>query len=207
VTFFRAGFLFLVFANLVFFAWAKGYFGARETGREPHRLNEQIAADKLRIVAAPPATAKLACRLVAGLPADEAEGFRAMLSGYGLAVEVRPEETSTSFLVFIPPQPNKATAEKKAAEVRKLGVKEFALLLDDNPDRFAVSFGLFKSEAAANALLKDLTKRGVRSARVEPREKSSSLRRATVKGPVELVDKRLPEVLAKLPDASASDCP
>ena len=54
----RLFFFLLVFANLLFFAWAQGHFGATDDNREPQRLAEQLQADKLRIVRSMPAPAK-----------------------------------------------------------------------------------------------------------------------------------------------------
>ena len=46
----RLFFFLLVFANLIFFAWAQGHFGQVDDNREPQRLASQLQADKLRIV-------------------------------------------------------------------------------------------------------------------------------------------------------------
>ena len=55
----RLFFFLLVFANLLFFAWAQGYFGRTDENREPQRLAQQLQADKLRIVRTPPSAKKL----------------------------------------------------------------------------------------------------------------------------------------------------
>ena len=54
----RLGFFLLVFANLVFFAWAQGYFGGADPNREPDRLNQQLQPEKLRLLA-PEATVEI----------------------------------------------------------------------------------------------------------------------------------------------------
>jgi hypothetical protein len=46
----RLTFFLLVFANLVFFAWAQGYFGGGDPNREPDRLVQQLQPEKLRII-------------------------------------------------------------------------------------------------------------------------------------------------------------
>jgi hypothetical protein len=219
VRFFRALFLLLVFANLGFFAWAQGYFGGQEQGREPQRLASQVAPEKLRIVAATstavtpvtptaagaPAVPPLGCRLVTGLPLSEVDAFKAEL--VGVSVEVKPAEAATSHWVHIPPQASKAAADKKAAELRALGVTDFYVVQDEGPSRNAISLGLFRSEAAASELLQNLAKRGVRSARIEVREAPRRHTQALVKGPSELLDGRLPGLVAKLPGAATTECP
>jgi hypothetical protein len=214
VSFFRAAFLLLVFANLAFFAWAKGYFGETEPGREPQRLANQLAADKLRIVPAGPADtvagpatkpAQVACRLVSGLPLAEADAFKVALAGF--SVDIKPVEAASSYWVHVPPQPNRAAAEKKAAELKALGIKDFYIVQDEGANLHALSLGLFKSEAAANEFLQGLARRGVKSARIEVREASPQQARAIVKGAADSLNQRLPPLLAKLPGASAGECP
>jgi len=223
VSFFRAAFLLLVFANLAFYAWAQGYFGETEQGREPQRLTAQLAADKLRIVTAEPAgavagamvgtvagpamkpEAQVACRLVSGLPLTEADAFKAALAG--LSVDIKPVEASSSYWVHIPPQPNKAAADKKAAELKALGIKDFYIMQDEGANFLALSLGLFKSEAAANEFLQGMAKRGVKSARIEARAATPQQARAIVKGAAESLNQRLPPLLEKLPGASVGECP
>ncbi|RLJ67903.1 SPOR domain-containing protein [Sulfurisoma sediminicola] len=210
---FRAFFLLLVLANLGFFAWTKGYLGGQESGREPQRLASQIVPEKLRIVAAAPVVtapaapspAWLACRVVTGLPLAEVEAFKAELVGFN--VEVKPAEGTTSYWVHIPPQASKAAADKKAAELRALGIKDFYIMQDEGPSLNAISLGLFKNEAAAGELLQNMIKRGVRSARIEVRQTPARHTRVLVKGPSELLDRRLPGLVAKMPGAATTECP
>ena len=210
---FRAFFLLLVLGNLGFFAWTQGYFGVQESGREPQRLASQITPEKLRIVAAAPVVAApvvappagLACRVVTGLPLSEVEAFKAEL--VGASVEVKPVDGTTSYWVHIPPQANKAAADKKATELRALGVKDFYIMQDEGSSRNAISLGLFRNEAAANELLQSLNKRGVISARIEVRATPPLHTQALVKGPSQLLDQRLPGLVAKMPGAATAECP
>ncbi|MDP2795567.1 MAG: SPOR domain-containing protein [Sulfurisoma sp.] len=212
----RAAFLLLVFANLAFFAWAQGYFGGSNPGREPQRLANQLAADNLRIVSTTPAggkgdtatkPAEGACRLVTGLPPGDVDAFKAALAGQASSVDIKPVEESSSYWVHIPPQANKAAAEKKAGELKGLGVKDFYIVPDEGATRYAISLGLFKSNDAANEFLRVLGARGVKSARIDVREAAPQPVRAIVKGSAEILNKRLPDLLAKLPGAAAVECP
>ena len=82
----------------------------------------------------------------------------------------RRTEELARWWVFMPPQPNRQSAVKKAAELKSLGVDEYFVVSDDGPYRWAISLGVFKSEDAAQARLVALHALGVRSAQVGPRE-------------------------------------
>jgi hypothetical protein len=114
----RLFFFLLVFANLLFFAWAKGYFGAADENREPQRLAGQLQADKLRVVRniQAPAAKKpdLACRIINGLNPAEAESLKAaMKSGGGEASILPPAAAAPRYLIVITDLANKAAAERR----------------------------------------------------------------------------------------------
>ena len=62
-----------------------------------------------------------------------------------------------------------AEADRKAAELRNLGVTNFYVLQGDSPLKYAISLGVFKTESGAQAMLAQLGKQGVHSARIAPR--------------------------------------
>ena len=49
----RIAFLILIVVNLALFSWGEWYRGVQEEGREPHRLAQQLAAERLRSVPPP----------------------------------------------------------------------------------------------------------------------------------------------------------
>ena len=57
----------------------------------------------------------------------------------------------------------------KAGELRGLGVTSFFIMQGDSPMKWAISLGVFKTESGAQALLAQLNKQGVHSARITPR--------------------------------------
>jgi cell division septation protein DedD len=71
--------------------------------------------------------------------------------------------------VNIPPQPSKDAADRKAAELRELGVTNFFIMQGESPLKWAISLGVFKTESGAQTLLAQLNKQGVHSARITPR--------------------------------------
>ncbi len=70
--------------------------------------------------------------------------------------------------VYIPPQANKSDADKKASELRNLGVTDY-FTVQEGPNRFAISLGVFSSEKGAQERLAELKGKGVRSAKLTPR--------------------------------------
>jgi hypothetical protein len=123
---------------------------------------------------APPApeAAPLACLEWGSFSPQDAPRAEQRLEPLALGVRLaqyRGEETA-GWWVFIPPQPNRATAQKKAAELKKLGVDDYFVVQEDGKLRWALSLGVFRTEEAARARLEALRARGVRSAQVGRRE-------------------------------------
>jgi hypothetical protein len=77
--------------------------------------------------------------------------------------------------VYIPPQGSKEGADKKAGELKQLGVTNYFIMADTPAMRWGISLGVFKTEAAAQNQLAALMKQGVRTARVAPRMSGSKL--------------------------------
>lgn len=109
-----------------------------------------------------------ACIEVGNLTLAEGKRFEARLASLTLAPTPlrRESREESSHMVWIPPPPTgKEGADKKSAELRKLGIRDF-YVLQDTPARHGISLGVFKTEDAAKAHLARLAELGVRSARV-----------------------------------------
>jgi hypothetical protein len=181
----------LLALNALLFAYSQGLLGHAGGGEhEPARLKNQINGDKLKLVpppapamaqaeapAADPAPAAqstpIACLEVGSFAAPEARRFETRLAALQLGGRMSRTTIGgtdpTSWIVHIPPQASKEAAEKKAGELKSLGVSDFFIMNDATPMKNAISLGVFKSEALAQALLASLVKQGVHSARVSPR--------------------------------------
>ena len=83
--------------------------------------------------------------------------------------QARQERDVSSWLVNIPPQGSKEAADKKAGELRNLGISNFFIMQGDSPLKWAISLGVFKTETGAQTFLAQLNKQGVRTARITPR--------------------------------------
>jgi hypothetical protein len=171
----RAVALLLVLANLALLAWSQ-YAGNGDS--EPVTLGKGLDSERLKVVRAAdlpsPKAAKAAQRCLEWGSFTLADAPRAEKALEPLALgprlaQRRGEETA-GWWVFIPSQGNRAAAQKKAAELKGLGVDDYFIVEAEGPHRFAVSLGVFRSEDAAQARLAALRDRGVRSAQVGARE-------------------------------------
>ena len=125
---------------------------------------------------APPAPAPapaFACTEIGPFNSTDARRFEARLAALDLGDRqsrqtIQAQDVS-SWLVHIPSQGSKEAADRKAAELRNLGVTNFYVLQGDSPLKYAISLGVFKTESGAQAMLAQLGKQGVHSARIAPR--------------------------------------
>lgn len=113
---------------------------------------------------------------------------------------------SAGWWVFIPPLANRAEAERKASELKRLAVPEFFIVQEAGANRLAISLGIFSTEEAANERLNELREKGVRSARVG--ERNTSPRGATLEVRISDSDFEALRLAAAqtLPAARASAC-
>lgn len=229
----KAVVFFLLFANLLFFAYSGGYFGASENpdaarvrqqvnperievvGRgEPPRQGAAIESGKQAAGSAEPAPAKAAlapetCLVWTGLPGKDADRLLALVkekfSEYRPERQVGPGEGG-SWWVFIPPLPGKAEADKKAGELKGFGIDDYFIVQDAGPNRFAISLGVFSAEAGANEHLAGLRAKGVKSARVGKRGGKAGLHRVEVRGAAERAAALQEAAAALLPGNRSEQC-
>lgn len=205
----RIGFFLLLLVNLVFFAWAQGYFGGSDENREPQRLEQQLHADKLRIVRhAAQASTKAeekACRVINGLTPANAEALQAAAATAGIETRIQPLPEPPVHLVVIGDLANKAAADKKIAELARLGVQEHSLAVLDG-GRYEVVLARFPAEAAAREFLQGLAKRGIKSARADAREQPALKVRIEARGPASPLLQQLPKLIAPHAEATIGEC-
>ena len=217
----------LVAANLVFLAWTQGYLGERASP-DAIRLQQQLEADKLRVLSrdeppgpkvpekkagkvekpekAAPVEKCLAWTALAEADTGRLDALLAdKFSGLRRERHVIPE--MSSWWVFIPPLANKAEADKKSGELKRMGAPEFFVISEAGPNRWAISLGIFSSEQAANDRLESLREKGVRSAKVGRRGATRPEQVSfEVTGPEPMVDAARDAVAAQLPDAKVAAC-
>ncbi|WP_426078516.1 SPOR domain-containing protein [Janthinobacterium sp. PSPC3-1] len=189
--------------NLLVLAIGQGYLGSfRTETREPARLKNQLHAEKITLLtqaqatapaeAATPAAATtapvpvpapaaapqvFACTEVGNFVLADARKFEARLEPLELGERQSRRNVAgqdiSSYMVFIPPQGSKEGADRKAGELKQLGVTNYFIMGEGSPQRWGISLGVFKSETSAQSHLASLQKQGVHSARVAPRYSSS----------------------------------
>ncbi len=128
-------------------------------------------------VAATPASS---CVAWSGLSEANADAITRRLRRSGADPERSRIETPNSWWVRVPPQGSRTQAERRVEELRTLGVKDTFIVQEPGPTQFAVSLGVFKTEARARVLLNQLRNQGVRNAGVEPRMSTSYRIQATL---------------------------
>ena len=205
----RIGFFLLVLVNLGFFAWSQGYLGGSDDNREPQRLEQQLHADKLRIVrqaAQPSAKAEeKACRIINGLTPANADALQAAAVTAGIETRGQPLAEPPLHLVTIGDLANKATADKKIAELARLGIQEHNLVALDG-GRYEIVLARFPAEAAAREFLQGMTKRGIKSARVDARQQPALKVRIETRGAASTLLQQLPKLIAPYADATIGEC-
>lgn len=191
--------------NAILFAYGQGYLGKVSGGeREPMRMKNQLNADKLKLVMSASVTSSAAASAFVSVAANAASGASANAKPAGAAcfeignfggAEARrfearlvplalgkrmqtielPGAAVTSHIVYIPSPGSKEAAETKAAELKALGVTNYFIMSDSVQMKWAISLGVFKSEAAAQTLMTALAKRGVSGAKISPRAAAGKL--------------------------------
>jgi cell division septation protein DedD len=159
-----------------------------------------------------PGQKALACLDVGSFGGGDARRFEARLAALGLADRIPAGRQSvqsqdvSSWLVHIPPQPNKEAAERKAAELRNLGVTNFFIMQGESPMKYAISLGVFKTETGAQTLLAQLGKQGVHSARIAPRGPQAIRFTYRLRNLDEATRKRVAAYAERFEDVEAKSC-
>jgi hypothetical protein len=87
----------------------------------------------------------------------------------GARINARPVEAPGWYMVYLPPYRSWAEAERRAEELRKLGVKDLMVMSENSPMKFAISLGSFRDPNAAKAHVASLEKLGVKGVRLSDR--------------------------------------
>jgi hypothetical protein len=233
----RALVLSLFLLNLALFGWLRGMFGVfPSAGREPGRLDQQIAPDRVRVLtdrevqqlrrranetsATPPA--------VAPPPVAPAPDFAGAcveigdFSGDGVLPRLREKLTELRltdhaseqivelpgwYLVFVPPAKSRAQAERRAEELRAQGVRDVLVILGNGPLRFAISLGSFRDPDLAHKHQAQLERRGVKDAQVSDNPTSVQVTRVRVRAINATTVAELQVLKKDFPQQKVQPCP
>lgn len=174
----RAFVLFLLLLNGVYFAWGQGWLLAYGWGptpqHEPHRLTQQIKPEAIELISeqeasqvpTPVQSPNAVCLQSAVLDEARLAALRTVLEASWPAQSWVLEEVSlpARWIIYLGKYANAADLAKKRAELASLRLTFEPL---SNPALApGLSLGAFVSQAQADAALKTLMQRGVRTARV-----------------------------------------
>jgi hypothetical protein len=199
--------LLLVLANLTFLGYR--WLDSASTG-EAIRLAEQVQPEKVRLltpqqVAAlgPSKTDALADVCVEWGPFGDAERNGVLLDleplALGRLLTQKRVELVNPFWVYLPAAPNRAEADRRAADLKNRGIRE-AQVVENGAQRNAISLGIFRTEEAANARVADLAKGGVTGLRTGVRQQSVTLTSLVIRDPPAPAVARLHDLAAAHPN-------
>ena len=180
----KLAFLLFVLINVLLFAWQHGVFGRFvEGGREPERLARQVEPERIRVLTerdvqklrerASQAAATVDLTVAQGCvefgdfaPAEVARAEKTLAALASVKQSARTLEAPGWYMVYLPPQKTRADADRRAEELRQLGVKDFLVMGENSPIRFGIALGSFRDAEAARGQLAALERLGVKGARV-----------------------------------------
>ena len=211
----------LVLVNAVYFVWSQGLLQALDLGpapqTEPQRLAQQIKPEALRLLSAQElrqteATSRVPAKpgvcLQAGL-FDEVQGalLRTALESSlpPGAWSLEPVVEPARWIVYMGPYASAEALAKKRAELAALKLRLEPL---NNPAlERGLSLGGFETQAAATAALSEVSRRGVRTARVV--QERAGLRGVMLRLPAadSTVRSRLDELNSVLAGKVLNPCP
>lgn len=216
--------------NLLVPAIGQGYLGSfRTETREPARLKNQLQAGKLTLLtqeqatapaalpaaegaaaAAPAAPPSYACTEVGNFLLADGRRFEAQLAALDLGDRQSRRNVAgqdiSSYMVYIPPQGSKEGADRKAGELKQLGVTNYFIMNESSPLRWGISLGVFKSETSAQSQLAMLNKQGVHSARIAPRYSASKQFAYQFRDLDAATRARLEKIKAQFPEQELRSC-
>ncbi len=178
----------LLLINGVLLAYNFGYLGNWSFElHEPQRMKMEQDVDRLQLLSAKAAIALnessvkkddevIACLEVGNFSPTEVTSFEEKLKqlSFGDRQSKSTVAEVATNMVYIPSLGNKDNAEKKAAELRRIGINDFFIVQDQSDMRWGISLGVFKTEEAAKSHLANLNSKGVRTARIGPRTVSAN---------------------------------
>jgi hypothetical protein len=117
-------------------------------------------------------------------------------------------QESTRYWVYKPPLASAEAAEKKADELRALGIEDF-FIVKESKWRNAISFGVFRDEQLATNMLDDLRHKGVREIVKSVRNHGSGYSSVAIEGVTASLLTELKKSQPEFPDSEIkqSACP
>ena len=172
---FRLLFWLLLLANLVLLTLLPGPLPWTAT-LEPQRLVQQVQPDSVKLIPNPQMNdsakaepTKESCVELGDFSATTAIKFESRLAKLKLpSLPLKQQvQSPQASLVFIPPQSDEASANRRITKLRALGFTDVTVVREPLARRWGISVGLFTSPELAAAQLDNLKKAGITDARIE----------------------------------------
>lgn len=196
----------LLAANLALFAYSEL---DRMSEGESGRLQKQLAPDQIRLLTpqqvaglGPAKAAQLAnvCLEWGAFTDAEKPAALAALDPLqpGKQLAQRRVESTSAYWVYVPPLPSKPAAERKVAELKAQGLKDY-FILTDGPQKYAISLGIFKTVDAANKFLETAREKGAKTALSGERTQTISQTILVLRDPQPAQTERLQQLKGDFP--------
>lgn len=184
----------LVLVNLVLLVQLQGWLGGGAAPSSAEHRAAPLHPERIRLRSTAPyvpsdsaaqaAPAQLACLRIAGLKRDTLARLRQRAGEQAEPVDVVDEATGgRSFWVHLAPAANRVEAERRAAELKALGVTDLFVTPETHAKPHTVSVGLFKDEAIAREAVQRLANMGIRDVELDPRGAADTTYAAELRGP------------------------
>lgn len=204
-------FVLLLFVNAVL----GGYLYLQDTrpNADARIIDLQMSADKIRVIPEPPRPkrpARTACLEWGSFSDLELERVRAALSVAGLGERVSESKSAVTanWWVYLPRQRSRARMERKANQLRELGITELETITEPGRWQYAISLGAFPTENSARNYVDLLKTSGVRTAVVGERAQQVLQTTLTIRAPSTSESTRLVQLATRFPDSDmrAGEC-
>lgn len=177
---------------------------------EAERAAALLAAAQAPVEPPPAPKPVLACLQAGPFTPADAGRFHTRLQALSLPVQAQrisvTHQEVTSRLVYLPPDGGREGAQRRAAELKQRGIDNYFIMQADSPLRWGISLGVFKNEGAAQKLLTQLQRKGVRGAKVLERGPQVSRNAYQWRAIDPALRGRIGQLAAKYSGASVTTC-
>jgi len=226
----RQVFLVLLLLNVVLFGWLRGWFGQSVSGREPGRLDQQIAVERIRVLterevqqvekrahdakASPAPAAALApdttvACVEIGEFANDAQLARLRDRLATLKLTDRVSEQTRDrpgwYLVYLPAERTFADAEQRTEQLRAQGLQDL-LVFKEGTLRFAIGIGSFRDRDLARKQVVLLDRRGIKGARITDNPTTVRSTRVLIRGADAAAVRQLEDAAKDFPQQKVQPC-
>lgn len=173
---------------------------------DPAPVREQLT--QMEVLAPPrPEDEERLCIAFTNLTEQQTSAVERMARSTDLLIATAADvsEPPDAWWVRIPPTGSRQAAEQRAAQLRALGINDLFIVRAEGPNQYAISLGIFRTEARARQHFSDIEARRVRGAEIAPR--TPALYRIQISGPGSLIEAMNSRLVQTFPDIVANECP